>query len=201
MEEAHRAGIWGQGLGNMQFPCPHQAPRLPTPICLPTRTLSSTHGLEIFMELLLQRHKWLNHWLLVMELHLQAPFPPQRSRVGLALSSRLCLSGHQPPSWSSLGTPSHLVIVQKALVMPEIPRFRSVCKEPRTMSQYLLSRVPHYPTVRRLRLLFISTFQLNLVNLVHCHQLYICNIHYLYINIIISNLKSSNEKPDFTKWH
>lgn len=58
--------------------------------------------------------------------------------------------------------------------------------------------IPHYPTVRKLPLLFISILKLNLIEICPLLPTYKeCDTFMLIIN----NLRSLNEKPDFTKWH
>ena len=52
------------------FPGPQEHHPPSTSVCLPAWMLSKPHGLETFMVLSLRRHNWLNHWLLVVELHL-----------------------------------------------------------------------------------------------------------------------------------
>ena len=73
-----------------------------TRVCSPTRKIPELYHLEVFMEVSLHRHDWLNHWPSVMN---SSPSPLLR---GLGVGPKvptfeqgLDLSRHHPSSWSS----------------------------------------------------------------------------------------------------
>ena len=90
MEECIGGGTGERGRAELSCPLQvHHPP--PISMCPPTQKISEPHHLGAFMEVPLGRHDRLNHWPLVIELHLQSLFAPVSSGDGAESSSPLII--------------------------------------------------------------------------------------------------------------